>query len=57
MAIPIKFQPSDLDLEEPVYIFPFGDLCIRLKDAEALDKLIEQCRDIKLKLMAGEFDT
>lgn len=54
MAIPIKFHPNDLDSEEPVYIFQLGDLCIRLNDMDALDRLIEQCRDIKLKRMNGE---
>lgn len=51
MSIPIKFDRVELCMNDPVGIFPFGDLVIRLKDAKALDRLIEQCRDIKLKLM------
>lgn len=51
MSIAIKIKPEDLHEDYPAYVFPEGTLCICLKDEKALDKLIERCRDIKIKRM------
>lgn len=46
----IKIPRNDVVVLENPMSF---ELCIRVLSIEALDNIIEQCRDIKLKLIGG----